>query len=145
MGFLAILNSKLKLQSNNLSCIRIQRIFCLGGGGGGRRQYNITTNTVVCSGVVSLFLFILSLYLCLFILWLTFWTICRKLVFLLEFSLLFLWIKLGIPIYFLDHSEFITGQSEKILNRANENVIKCFEFGSIKRALRPHLRTIIAA
>ena len=52
-------------------------------------------------------------------------------------------IKLGIPIYFIDHSEFITVQSKKILCRAN-NEIKCFEFSSIKRALRPHLRTIIA-
>ena len=52
-------------------------------------------------------------------------------------------IKLGIPIYFIDHSEFITVQCKKILSRAN-NEIKCFEFNSIKRALRPHLRTIIA-
>ena len=52
-------------------------------------------------------------------------------------------IKLGIPIYFIDHSEFITVQCKKILSRAN-NEIKCFEFSSIKRALRPHLRTIIA-
>ena len=55
-------------------------------------------------------------------------------------------IKLGIPIYFIDHSEFITVQFitvKKILSRAN-NEIKCFEFSSIKRALRPHLRTIIA-
>ena len=51
--------------------------------------------------------------------------------------------KLGIPIYFIDHSEFITIQCKKILSRAN-NEIKCFEFSSIKRALRPHLRTIIA-
>ena len=54
------------------------------------------------------------------------------------------WIKLGIPIYFIDHSEFITVQCEKILSRANNNEIKCSEFGSIKRTLRPHLRTIIA-
>ena len=52
-------------------------------------------------------------------------------------------IKLGIPIYFIDHSEFITLQCKKILSRAN-NEIKCSEFSSIKRALRPHLRTIIA-
>ena len=43
-------------------------------------------------------------------------------------------IKLGIPIYFVDHSEFITVQRKKILSRAN-NKRKCFEFGSIKRAL----------
>ena len=49
----------------------------------------------------------------------------------------------GIPIYFIDHSEFITVQCKKILSRAN-NEIKCFEFSSIKRVLRPHLRTIIA-
>ena len=52
-------------------------------------------------------------------------------------------IKLGIPIHFIDHSELITVQCKKILSRAN-NEIKCFEFSSIKRALRPHLRTIIA-
>ena len=51
-------------------------------------------------------------------------------------------IKLGIPIHFIDHSEFITVQCKKILSRAN-NEIKCFEFSSIKRALRPHLRTTI--
>ena len=45
-------------------------------------------------------------------------------------------IKLGIPIYFIGHSEFITVQCKKILSRAN-NEIKCFEFSSIKRALRP--------
>ena len=49
-------------------------------------------------------------------------------------------IKLGIPIYFIDHSEFITVQCKK---RAN-NEIKCFEFSSVTRASRPHLRTIIA-
>ena len=54
------------------------------------------------------------------------------------------WIKLGIPVYFTDHSEFITGQCEKILSRANKNEIKCFDYGSIKRVLRPHLRTIMA-
>ena len=43
-------------------------------------------------------------------------------------------IKLGIPIYFIDHSEFITVQCKKILSRANKNEIKCFDFGSIKRA-----------
>ena len=53
------------------------------------------------------------------------------------------YIKLGIPIYFIDHSEFITVQCKKILSRAN-NEIKCFDFSSIKRPLRPHLRTIIA-
>ena len=53
-------------------------------------------------------------------------------------------IKLGIFIYFINHSEFITVQWEKILSRANNNEIKCFEFGSTKRALRPHLRAIIA-
>ena len=42
------------------------------------------------------------------------------------------------------HSEFIIGQCEKILSKANKNEIKCFDFGSIKRALRRHLRTIIA-
>ena len=52
-------------------------------------------------------------------------------------------IKLGIPIYFIDHFEFITVQCIKILSRAN-NEIKCFEFNCIKIALRPHLRTIIA-
>ena len=50
----------------------------------------------------------------------------------------------GIPIHFIDNSEFITGQCKKILSRANKTEIKCFEFGSIKRALRPHLRTIMA-
>ena len=44
----------------------------------------------------------------------------------------------------MDHSEFITGQCKKILNRANKNEIKCFKFGSIKRASRSHLRTIVA-
>ena len=44
----------------------------------------------------------------------------------------------------IDHSEFITGQCEKILSRANKNEIKFFEFGSIKRALRPHLKANIA-
>ena len=52
-------------------------------------------------------------------------------------------IKQGISIYFIDHSEFITVQCKKILSRAN-NEIKCFEFSNIKRALRAHLRTIIA-
>ena len=37
-------------------------------------------------------------------------------------------IQLGIPIYFIDHSEFITVQCEKILSRENNNEIKCFEF-----------------
>ena len=48
-----------------------------------------------------------------------------------------------IPVYFIDHSEFITGQCKKILSRVNKNKIKCFDFGSINRALRSHLRTII--
>ena len=52
-------------------------------------------------------------------------------------------IKLGIPIFFIDHPEFITVQCKQILSRAN-NEIKCFELSSIKRTLRPHLRTIIA-
>ena len=52
-------------------------------------------------------------------------------------------IKLEIPIYFIDHSEFIAVQCKKILSRVN-NERKLFEFSSIKRALRPHLRTIIA-
>ena len=52
-------------------------------------------------------------------------------------------IKLGIPIYFVDHSEFITVQCKEIHSRAN-NEMKCFQFSSIKRALIPHLRTIIA-
>ena len=43
-----------------------------------------------------------------------------------------------------DHSEFITDQLKKILNKATENEIKCFDFGSINRELRPHLRTIKA-
>ena len=47
-------------------------------------------------------------------------------------------------IYFIDHAEFITGQYKKILSTANKNEIKCFEFGSLKRALRPHWITIIA-
>ena len=42
-------------------------------------------------------------------------------------------------IYFMDHSEFITGQCKNILSRANKNEIKFFEFGSIKRALKHHL------
>ena len=52
-------------------------------------------------------------------------------------------IKLGIPIYLKDHSEFITVQCKKILSRANNNEIKCFEFRSIKRALRPRLHSYI--
>ena len=52
--------------------------------------------------------------------------------------------RLGIPVYFIDHSEFITGQCKKNLSRANKNEIKRFDFGIIKRALRPHLRTTIA-
>ena len=34
----------------------------------------------------------------------------------------------------IDHSEFISGQCKMILGRANKNQIKCFDFGSIKRA-----------
>ena len=41
-------------------------------------------------------------------------------------------------------SEFITVQCKKILSRANNKKIKCAEFGSIKRALKPHLKTITA-
>ena len=37
----------------------------------------------------------------------------------------------GLPIYFIDHSEFITVQCEKILGRANNDEITCFEFDSI--------------
>ena len=54
------------------------------------------------------------------------------------------WIKLGIPLYFIDHAECITSHVKKVLSRANKIVIKCFDFGSIKTALRLHLRTIIA-
>ena len=51
----------------------------------------------------------------------------------------------GFPSTFIDHSEFITVQCKKILSRAGRIMkVKCFEFSSIKRALRPHLRTIIA-
>ena len=39
---------------------------------------------------------------------------------------------------------FITGQCKQIIGRANKNEIKCFDFGSIKRTIRRHLRTIIA-
>ena len=35
-------------------------------------------------------------------------------------------------------------QCKKILNRVNKNEINCFDFGSIKRSLRPHMRTVIA-
>ena len=34
---------------------------------------------------------------------------------------------------------------KKILSKAIKNEINCFDFGSIKRELRPHLRTIIAS
>ena len=51
---------------------------------------------------------------------------------------------LEIPIYFTDHSEFITDQFKKILGKAIKNEIKYFDVVSIKRELRPHLRTIIA-
>ena len=54
------------------------------------------------------------------------------------------WIKLEIPIYFTDYSEFITDQFKKILSKAIKNEIKRFDFGSIKRKLTPYLRTIIA-
>ena len=43
-----------------------------------------------------------------------------------------------------DHSEFITDQLKKILSKAIRNEIKCFDFGSVRRELGPHLRTIIA-
>ena len=33
---------------------------------------------------------------------------------------------------------------KKILSKAIKNEMKCFDFGSIEIALRPHLRTIIA-
>ena len=46
--------------------------------------------------------------------------------------------------YFTNHSGVITGQCKKVISKANKNEIKCFDFGSIKRALRPHLRTIKA-
>ena len=44
-------------------------------------------------------------------------------------------VTVGIPIYFIDHSEFITDQCKKILSKANKNKIMCFEFGSIKKAV----------
>ena len=47
-------------------------------------------------------------------------------------------------LYYINHSEFITGQCKKILSKANKNEIKFFEFRSIRKALRPHLRAIIA-
>ena len=53
-------------------------------------------------------------------------------------------IKLEIPIYFTDHSELVTDQFRKILSKATKNEIKCFDFNSIKRKLRPHFTTIIA-
>ena len=37
-----------------------------------------------------------------------------------------------------------TDQFKKILSKAIKNEIKCFDFGSIKGEVRPHLRTIIA-
>ena len=40
--------------------------------------------------------------------------------------------------------EIITGQRKRILGRANKNEIKWFDLGSIKKALRPHLRIIKA-
>ena len=49
-----------------------------------------------------------------------------------------------IPINFTDHSEFITDQVKRILSKVIKNEIKCFDFGSIKRELVPHLRTIMA-
>ena len=47
-------------------------------------------------------------------------------------------IKLGIPIYFIDHSEFITVQCKQILSRAN-NEIKCFEFSKYKESIKTSL------
>ena len=44
----------------------------------------------------------------------------------------------------LDHSELLLVNVKKILSRASKNEIKCFDFGSIKRALTPHMRAIIA-
>ena len=41
-----------------------------------------------------------------------------------------------IPVYFITHFEFITGQDKKVLSRVNKNEIKCFDFSSMKRALR---------
>ena len=39
-------------------------------------------------------------------------------------------IKLGIPIYFIDHSEFITVQCKKILSRANNEIKGLFQSSS---------------
>ena len=50
--------------------------------------------------------------------------------------------RVGIPVYFKDLSAFITGQCKKILSKAIKNEMKCFDFGSIKRTLRPHLRQL---
>ena len=49
----------------------------------------------------------------------------------------------GDSIYFMDHSEFIVGQWKKILSKGNKKEIKRFDFGSIKRTLRSHLKTIM--
>ena len=48
------------------------------------------------------------------------------------------------PSTFTDHSEFINDQFKKILSKEIKNEIKCFDFDSIKRELRPDLRTIMA-
>ena len=48
------------------------------------------------------------------------------------------------PTLITDRSEFINDQFKKILSEAIKNEIKCFDFGSIKREVRPHLRTIMA-
>ena len=42
-------------------------------------------------------------------------------------------------VYFIDNFEFII-----LVKGSSAEQIKCFEFGSIKRVLRPRLRTIIA-
>ena len=44
-------------------------------------------------------------------------------------------IKLEIPIYFTDHSEFITDQFKKIISKAIKNEMKCLDFGNIKREI----------
>ena len=49
------------------------------------------------------------------------------------------WIKLGIPIYFIDHSKFITAQCEKILSRTNNNEIKCFWVRQYKESIKTSL------
>ena len=54
------------------------------------------------------------------------------------------YMQLEISTHFTDNSEFISDQFKKILSKAIKNEIKCFDFGSIRRELRPHLRAIIA-